>query len=406
MGRFTGTVYKDTVNSVVSTVSQTLRNPYYPYIDKSPTVVDYWNINKRASTLDEGSLIEYSPYGDNSPIWYNYIKDFVIYGIQSTELNLINEEYGLQAEDISGEAVILPNTIVPMAGDYFTVNYIKEKLTYLVTEVQYDTFDNGANMYRLTYQSVQEPKEALKVFNRFRFIIQNVGTDFECIVQDEMYSSIEGIEESIAYLQQVFVDLFFNRRVQTFTFYHYHVPGNKNIYDPMLIEFIKRNKILSGVEPYIWVDHMTPNDDDFILRYNRCVFRAIELKKNDLYRYETKSQAFLITNPFTTFYCRPEEYYEMTYDPTLMSFGYISTIFDDAKANISEGTLFDLTREDYVPYNVIIKYLNDMTITEDDITFLKEFGFSKDNRYFYILPITIYCLNKVIDEMLTKKVNA
>ena len=65
MGGFSNTTYKDTVNSIVSSAKETIKNPYYLWSGKSPTIVNYYSIDKKASTLDNGSLQEYSKNGKN-----------------------------------------------------------------------------------------------------------------------------------------------------------------------------------------------------------------------------------------------------------------------------------------------------------------------------------------------------
>ena len=59
-GRFTNTAYSETVNSLLGTMKDALKNNYYKYSDKQPTPVEYFHINKQASTLDEGSKLAYN----------------------------------------------------------------------------------------------------------------------------------------------------------------------------------------------------------------------------------------------------------------------------------------------------------------------------------------------------------
>ena len=75
-GKFSNTTYSDTVNSLLGTMQSAIKNNYYKYSDKPPTPVEYFHLNKQASTLDEGSELAYNNVGDNSPT--------LLYGIPET----------------------------------------------------------------------------------------------------------------------------------------------------------------------------------------------------------------------------------------------------------------------------------------------------------------------------------
>ena len=243
MGRFSNTTYKDTVESIVSSVKETLNNPYYLWANKSPTIVDYYNINRKASTLDEGSVIEYAQNGSQSPLRYNRIKDFVIYGIEQIQVSLINDEYGLQGETISAEGFILPNTIEPLSGDFFVISYLKEKYLFNVVEVSFDTLDNGSNMYKFTYELSPYPLKDLEknVVDEYKFIVQNVGTDFNCVIKDTIFNQMNLVDNTIEILKEYFVSMYYNNRVQTFVFRFLE----NNFYDPYMIEFLIDNNIIN-----------------------------------------------------------------------------------------------------------------------------------------------------------------
>ena len=80
MGKFINTSYTTAVNDVSNTVKTLLNNPYYMWTDKKPTLVTYYPINMERSTLDQAARIPYADVGEHSPIRYDRIKNFVIYG--------------------------------------------------------------------------------------------------------------------------------------------------------------------------------------------------------------------------------------------------------------------------------------------------------------------------------------
>ena len=113
MGRFQNTQYVDTVNNITDAMVSFLDNPYYNNIDKHPWTCDYLHINKNFTTLDEGSQQEYAFKGQNSPIRYDLIKNFVLFGPGNRiEVNLNKEEFGVSGDIIEGEFYVLPDTII------------------------------------------------------------------------------------------------------------------------------------------------------------------------------------------------------------------------------------------------------------------------------------------------------
>ena len=135
-GKFINTTHNDNLNKMVFGLQNIIQNPYYKWLNSTPTLTDYYNRNVEASTLDEGAKIEYSDGGDDSPIKYNLIKNFYIYGIERIQVQLENDEYGASGTPIEGECIVLPNTITPYPGDYFKIPYIKEDRLFLSSSFQ------------------------------------------------------------------------------------------------------------------------------------------------------------------------------------------------------------------------------------------------------------------------------
>ena len=142
---FTNTIYTDAIKAFTKTNIDLLNNPMYIFNDKKATIVDYYNKSTVYSTLDESSGLEYDTIGEDSPTRFNLIKDALIYGLDKIQINNELNEDGVYAEDITGDAYILPNTFEPQVGDFFLITYLKEHILFEVTEIQIDTLDNGNN---------------------------------------------------------------------------------------------------------------------------------------------------------------------------------------------------------------------------------------------------------------------
>ena len=218
--------------------------------------------------------------GDESPIRYNKIEDFVLYGFNRIELNTDTDEFGLEANSIEGECFILPNTIIPTEGDYFEIDNI-ENLTWLfqVKDVQKDTLDNGSNAYKINYKLHKEDNSEIKnqVIHNFKLIESIEGTNVAKVVRCEDYDIAKVMDEKAVMLKKYYEDLFYNEKVQTFT---YVDSMNFCTYDPYMIEFMIRNGILAnGDESYIHIAHQIPITKTFSLDYDKTFFRVFERNK-------------------------------------------------------------------------------------------------------------------------------
>ena len=153
MGKFKNTRYMDTIDNIVNATKDKLNNPYYIFNDKKPTKVTYYSQSIERSTLDEASGLYGSHLGADSPFKFNKIIDFLLYGIDRIETQYDNGDNGIEAAPITGQAIVLPNTIIPRPGDFFSIKYIKEEILFKINSVTVDTLDTGANIYQIEYQA-------------------------------------------------------------------------------------------------------------------------------------------------------------------------------------------------------------------------------------------------------------
>ena len=131
MSKFINTQNRVVIDSLVEGLKESIRdNPYYMHNDKKATITTYFNVNLKKSTLDESLRTNYSNLGEDSPLRYNKINNFYLYGIERISTDLDLGDYGISAGDIEGEAIILPNTIIPYPQDYFYINYLKLNAYY------------------------------------------------------------------------------------------------------------------------------------------------------------------------------------------------------------------------------------------------------------------------------------
>lgn len=398
MATFTNTVRKTTIDSLVDGFKEKIKNPYYMHMDRQPTLTTYFNQNIHKSTLDEGSKTEYSMIGDKSPIKYNKVNNFFIYGLEKITTELENGDYGLESSEISGEAIILPNTIIPIANDYFTINHVKEKLLFKITSVSMNTIENGSNLYKINYKLDRVGKDVdeieKQVEDKFEMIINNIGTQFNTIIRENDYNFVDKVEDILERLKTYYCNLFFSNRVQTFILNH----NNRYFYDPYMIEFIRKHNLVSIDDKYIHVAHQTYLPATFSLDYDKTFFRFIECPDLKKKKPRIHSQAEIINEYLSILCTRAEDYYKIEYignnsNPNL----YIIKNFNiDLIERIYENKLYE--EDNYL--NIIIKYFNDIKIESKDIYSIEDIDFEQNISLFYNIPVIIYILEHKIKSIL------
>ncbi len=399
MGKFVNTNYAKTVDNLTKAINNKIDNPYYKFTDQHPSKVTYYNQNIEKSTLDEASGLYEAHISSKSPIIFNKIKDFIIYGLDKVVLEYDAGDFGVEANSAgSGDAIILPNTIEPRPGDFFVLSYLKENLLFKVNGVSIDTLDTGANIYKIEYaaeltNSIENIEK--QVDKSFTFLVDNVGTDMKSVISDDDNAYIEKLEVLIENMITIFNNLFFDSRLQTFVYNHdgYHV------YDPYMIEFLIRNKVLNYGDEYIFVDHATPVNKTFSMDYNRSFFRQLELPDEEI-NCTGLATADLISDPNSLFVTKLDEYYCVRYlDKTPYKTRF--EIFNkDILERVKSGKMY-IKGSKNEPYNLWINYFNPSKALKGDmVALIRDIDYMDNLSCFYMLPITIFILEKYVEKLL------
>ena len=400
-GRFSNTTYSDTVNSLLDTMKGAIKNNYYKYTDKQPTPVEYFHINKQASTLDEGSKLAYNNVGDNSPFWYNQIHNMLLYGLEQIQMQYSSEDFGIESAAIEGEAIALPNTIVPYPDDQFYITYLNKQIVFKVTHVDPDTLEDGSNIYKIMYRSSTSKVEDLlhQVIDEYDFIVDNAGTEQNPIIRSSTLGFIKKLEEASITLKEFYKNIFYSKRVQTFIFSY----KNDRFYDPYLIEFLRKNKILDGSGEYIYIQHQTQLDPLFAMNYGKTFFSFLEKRQvSGIDGCNVYGVGRLIEDKFSIFINRLEDYWEIYYDyPVGYEFLDLIPCFTETFINhISIGHLME---EKDKFYNIIIKYLHEVDFSVNDLKILDSIPYENCPKLYYAIPCIIYCLDSYIRQLSNTK---
>jgi hypothetical protein len=397
LGKFINTSRKDTVDSLVNGIKHRLDSPFYIFNDKKPTVVTFYNVNDTKSTLDEGSKQVADIKDYDSPLKYNKIEGVFIYGLERIQAELEVGDFGIEANDIEGECILPPNSFRPYVDSYFTIDHVtRGTYWFRIIKVTSDTLENGSNFWKLEYtlDDIGDDR-ALKVEKEFRFIADNVGSNYKSVIEDKEYEFVERMEEVTNSLRKTYMSLFFADSLQTFVYYY----QDANFYDPETIEFMIRNRVMYGDE-YIFVDQAVALPDTFSIQYDKSIYRYIEKCKKDFVfkRY----YGLMNDDPMSLLATRLEEYYIVTPDPHLKLVAEpLETFSNEFTAAILNNQKQDGEKEFY---NIIANYFNDQKpITGKMIDSLENITLMNNTELYHALPIIIFILDKELEKLMLNK---
>ena len=397
-GKFINKAYSNTINSLTSGTIQKVKTANYVYNNMPPVICDWYNTDKDASTLDESTGMQYSDVGKTSPRRYKVIKDAVFYsqGIQ-IQIDLEYDEDGLATSPPSISGIVLPNTWIPYPGDHFILKQAGKEYVYRVNAVNYDTIENGNNLYKFEAAIDQTGKTYIdnQVTETYRMIINNVGTSFNSIVKETIYDCIDILDTILVQLKNNYIALFYNDAVQTFTYQGNH----GKLYDPYMIEFLNRNSILKGSDEYIYVHHEVPVPRTFSINYNESIFRSLETCTKE--RFSTiPCHANIIDNQYSLFATVMDSYFEVEYNVNSTGLYNFSPINSELVSRVKSNEEFDESNENSY-MNIIIKFMNKSKIDSNILPLLESINFKPIPDLFYCIPMIIYALEISVQKLMS-----
>ena len=395
-GKFINTTQKVTFDTLSVEMKNLLDNPYYQFSDKKGSVAQYYNINTTKTTLDEATRSNYSELGPNSPIRYNKIKNAILYGVTRIDIDVDITEFGLEGSDITQELYVLPDTFIPYPGDFFTLDQLDKQYLFRVTNVEQNTLYSEQAMYKisciLSYPDLHDIDK--QVVAEFTYNNSAVGTNANVVIESTVYDLVELMQDTTIKLKDYYYMIFYDQKVQTFIYLHNEII---HAYDPYLIEFMIRNRILSGSTNYVHISQQMALPSTFGIDYDKTIFSCIEDK-------DIKSKAkinyvgnlLVCDQKLSLLYAYPIDYYYMEYSRLNARLHSIN-IFNDLEMlqyiNNNIKTSNPL-------YNIMIKYFNDEDLNSEDLTAIKNIDYCNNIELYYGIPIAIYCMEHMISKLL------
>ena len=396
MGKFLNTTYTNTVESLEHGMIHRLDNPFYMFTDKHPIPVTFYNVNDTQTTLDDATKDVNDILAPDTSLRYNKIEKVLLFGIERISTELEMGDFGLEGNEIEGECILPPNTFKPYPDSYFTIDHVtKNKCWFRITKVTIDTLENGNNFWKLSYVMDRVGEDFNPIVEKnFKMISDNVGSNFKSIIQDEEYKFVERLESVCETLSKYYHSIFWRDQLQTYVFKY----AEAQFYDPEVIEFLIRNKVLDYGDNYIYLEQATNLPETFCIDYDKSIYRNIETRNKKIvhhryYGIENRDPMSLLSQRLEPYYIVHQCTMGVLAEP-------IPTYSNDLTNALSAENEF--TEKKY--YNIIINYFNGLKPLNDSmIDALEEIEYKNGTELFHELPIIIYILKQYILDTMQKK---
>lgn len=390
------------IQNNVNILEKRTSSPYAIFLDKRPSFVTYYHVNKVLSTTDKGLKNVEALNGVRSPIRYNKILQFPIYGIEDIVLQLDEDNYGLDT-DYDGEAVILPNTIHPTGDDYFTFDYLDKKYTFRVVRWQYDTIRSNS-YYKIDFtirgvdEDIQQDIEN-QVVKTYNCIFENIGTDSKCLIENSDIELIGILNEVYGTLKKNYLDLFYIKKYNSLLF---HKDEFNIFFDQNLSHFCNIHNLFNEDGEIDTIFLYEEPRDYFHRSYSRSIYDKIIHPKDDcMWDFDIfyDSEAALASDS-VFFYWRDKRFRYMQYytqnenmfDEEIPR--YIDKEFVKALRCKNPNNLYDELSQ-------IVYYY--MVCGVERITSIckkmrkKHYSYSLHN--FVFIPLVMYCIRQLINSL-------
>ena len=388
---------KNFIDDNVFQYENKLKSPLARYQDQTPTYVTYYHISNDDTLVDAGFKDVQSIIGNRSPIRFDEIKNFPIYGIEPVVLQLQNLDQGLDTT-YEGDAVILHSTLKPLPNDHFIIPILHDTFLFRVTNIEYDAA-LPENFYKINYmlewiddEKVKELKK--QVGNECTCVLDNIGTDKSVIIQDAIFDKIDKVKTMYEDIASTYMSMFYSDRHNCFLG---EIEPNKFVYDALQTEFINKHNLFVTKRSFQTVyltDQYT--DPKRRLKYEKSVYRFIERQNKDLmsnFKFVIYSG---LTQHETTFYrWHANNIFIMDAPSNPEAKGTINTFSDEfvfsVKVNATTNNSWQALLQSYIRAEKLT--LDDIDLTMNEILL----DLDGNIEYFLFVPMVLYILKNIMN---------
>ena len=376
-----------------------LKSPVSRFIETTPTFVTYYHLNPDASTADGGFNDVNALIGSRSPIRFNKIDSFPLYGIEQIVLQIQDTDQGLDTS-YEGEAIIVPGSIKPLANDYFSIPYLKDPYLFRVTEIMYDTImpDNYYKIgFKLEYLDEEKNQNIEKqVHEKYTCLLENIGTENNCIIELESKGILDQIDAMYDDMASTYKSIFYNDRHNCFLG---EMGCGQFLYDPLQTQFINEHQLFNkknDLQCLMLTDQFT--DTKRRIKYERSIYRFIERRNPELVKNFNYDVFAGINNRETSFYRWMEKSIYILDNPSELSDKSIPIFSNEFVVAIKTN---GFTASEHA--ELIKRYVRNEKLTIHDIplTLHEELLTLEGNmEVFFFTPIIMYIIKNIVNDFL------
>ena len=391
---------------------QTELNNYNKFLESRPIFITYYSQDSVLSTADTGMQTVERLVGSSSPIKYNQLKEFPLYGTQLSQIDINDGDFGLNPE-FRSEGVILPGTITPKVGDFFTIDYMEKDYLFKVIDINGDTIKSNSGYYKIQFKFSKPEDDTLienNIGEKYTVIYDNLGSnETRSIVRDDDFSLLTELKKIKSKLSIIYKDVFYNNQTNTFTFTeiinHEELPTCLEVYDIFLTYFLKKNKLIDSI--LLQVENTYKN---FNLIYNNSIYGFLENPKRNIENIQFLFNKYFLVRDIpdygSSFYIFDKEIYNIELKKDKENPLYHFYLDEDFIRNIEANVPYKSNDNLSKIKNCIIHYINGTDLTNEFLfeTCSEIQYFIEDMKeYFLYIPILLFIINNNINIIIDNK---
>lgn len=267
------------INDNIFKFEQRLQSHVNKYIEGGAILTTYIHQDENSTTVDRGTQDIDQLFGNKSPLRFNEIKNFPLYGFGQTNPDNTDEN---QIEDfnVEGECIILPSTITPNVFDFFIINHLKMKALFQVTAVNFDSM-KVEGYYKIHYRLYSTETETIdtmykQVIGYYSMDLNAVGSTTNPVIQDDEFIHRKQVHQMVNKMIESYKALYYNSKHNCFLYHHPQL--GLDFFDMCGNEFIAKHGLMNPENSgKVIVLHNKINDTQFPLFYNNSIYNWLEV---------------------------------------------------------------------------------------------------------------------------------
>ena len=398
------------INQNVAMADKRITSQYSKFLEQKPTFTTYYHINTRRSTTDKGLKDVEGLIDSRSPIRYNKIHEFPLYGIEQIQLDLSEEEEGLNT-NYEGNAVILPNTIHPLQDDYFVIDYLGKRALFRITDIKYDTIkSNGYYNIAFMLRAVDDPTEVDKidclVVEEYDCLFENIGTGDNCLIASRDAQVVAQCKELFDRLKNTYMEKYYYQKYNALLFM---VSSDNILYDYSVARFINRSQIFFDRKTtetiYVYEEERQVNNTEYENSvYDRIIHKDFEDWEQLLAYFNIETSFMLCEGSIFDYYRDLRIKYMQFFDYPLGPFNnayykYIDTDFIQA-IDYKDPSKVPLTEHPWEGFVYHFAMTDDCRSLISLLEYIDKRRIPYNLETFVFIPLVLYALRQLINQII------